>query len=296
MEMVKQGLLALVVVSSALARGGRADQAVAPTVTNTAKFRVAVVPGLAVNLDAARVDALSQELADALELELEIDAVGGLEVRRQLPPDGIPADCIATPACVADVAKRVGASQLLFVVMVDTGSGGAIQVDTTWVEPGTGKSVSRPAIDLASLTDAHARFVAAATQLLPDAPVRPKPKLGGGPNGPIGTMTPAIPRHFTTPAKITAGISAVGFGVGIAMGLRARSKYRDCDAAPFECSEGERDAIRTTSLVADTGFVVGIGCAIATTILFVTSAKDSHLVVAPAAEGTGGAVTFLGRF
>ncbi len=295
MEMVKQVLLALVVVSGVLPRGAHADQAVAPKVTATPKLRVAVVPGLAVNLDAARVDALSQELADALELELDIDAVGGLEVRRQLPPDGIPADCIATPACIEDVAKRVGAPQLLFVVMVDTGSGGAIQVDTTWVEPSTGKSVSRPAIDLASLTDAHARFVAAATQLLPDAPVRPKPKQGD-PREPIGTMTPAIARHFTTPAKITAGISAVGFGVGIAMGLRARSKYRDCDAAPFACSESERDGIRTTSLVADAGFVVGIGCAIATTILFVTSAKDSHLVVTRAAEGTGGAVTWLGRF
>lgn len=279
---VTSSVFALVVVMLASPAPARGDT-----------LRVAVIPGIAVNLDAARVDALSQELADALERELDIDAIGGLEVRRRLPPDGLPPDCIAVPACVADVAARVGAPQLLFVVMVDTGTGHTIQVDATWLEPASGKIASRPAIDLASLTDAHARFAAAATQLLPDAPRRPTPKLGGGP---IGTLAPAVPRHFTTPAKITAGVSVVGLGVGIAMGLRARSKYEDCDADPFACTTGERDAIRTTSLVADAGFVVGLGCAIATTVLFVTSARDAHLVVAPSAEGTGGAVTFFGRF
>jgi hypothetical protein len=281
MDPVKQTLLALVVVSLAL-----------PGVASADKLKVAVVPGIAVNLDAARVDALSQELATALEAELDIDAIGGLEVRRQLPPDGIPPDCIATPACVADVAKRVGAPQLLFVVMVDTGTGGAIQVDTTWIEPGTGKSASRPAIDIASITDAHARFVDAAKLLLPDAPVRPKPKTGG----PIGTMVPAVPRHFTTPAKITAVASAVGFGLGISMGLRARSKYNTCDDKGFMCTDSERDSIRSTSIVADAGYAIGIGCAIATTVLFVTSAKDSHLVVTPTPETGGGAVTYFGRF
>lgn len=279
---VKNVSLAAVVVLGALSTPASAD-----------KLKVAVVPGIAVNLDAARVDALSQELADALEAELDIDAVGGLEVRRALPPDGIPPDCVATPACVQDVGKRVGAQQLLFVVMVDTGSGGAIQIDATWLEPATGKSASRPAIDIASIADAHARFVTAAPQLLPDAPVRPKPKLGGGP---VGTMQPEVPRHFTTPAKITAAVSGVCFGLGIAMGLRARSKYNDCDSSPDTCSESERDSIRTTGLLADAGFVIGIGAAIATTVLFVTSGKEAHMVVAPAAEGSGGTVTLLGRF
>jgi hypothetical protein len=194
---------------------------------------------------------------------------------------------------VQDVAKRTGAQQLLFVVMVDTGTGGAIQVDTTWVEPASGKSVSRPAIDIAAITDAHARFVSAAPQLLPDAPVRPKPKLGGGP---VGTMQPEVPRHFTKTAKITAAVSGVGFGLGIAMGLRARSKYNDCDDAPNSCSQSERDSIRTTGLIADGGFLIGLGFAAATTVLFVTSGKEAHMVVAPSAEGSGGTVMVLGRF
>src|SRR5689334_15441276 len=90
------------------------------------RIKVAIIPGVAVNLDPARVDALSQDLANALQTVLDVDAVGGLEVRRKLPPDGLPVDCVATPACLADVAKRTGANQLLFVVMVDTGGNGAV--------------------------------------------------------------------------------------------------------------------------------------------------------------------------
>src|SRR5688500_7835319 len=115
------------VVLAALLLCSRSASAQTPTKD---RIRVAVVPGVAVNLDAARVDALSQDLADALATELDVDAVGGLEVRRQLPPDGLPPDCVATPSCVSDVAKRLGATQLLFVVMVDTGGSGSVQVDS----------------------------------------------------------------------------------------------------------------------------------------------------------------------
>jgi hypothetical protein len=85
--------------------------------------KLAVIPGIAVNVDSTRVDALSQDLADALSTELLVEASGGLEVRRKLPAEGLPADCIAKPACIADTARRVGAAQLLFIVVVDTGAG-----------------------------------------------------------------------------------------------------------------------------------------------------------------------------
>ena len=101
---------------------------------------------------------------------LDVQAIGGLDVRRALPPDGVAADCITLPSCVADVAKRLDVQQLLFVVMVDTG--GSIQVDTTWVEPSSGHSAARPAIDLATIGNARARFATIAHQLLPDAPLR----------------------------------------------------------------------------------------------------------------------------
>ena len=81
----------------------------------------------------------------ALTSELDVDAIGGLEVRRQLPPDGLPPDCVDERRRARPTSrKRTGAQQLLFVVMVDSGAGGAVQIDTTWVEPSTGKSASRP--------------------------------------------------------------------------------------------------------------------------------------------------------
>jgi len=256
--------------------------------------RVAIVPGIAVNLDPARVDALSQDLAQALTSELVVDAVGGLEVRRLLPTDGLPPDCVTTPACIADVAKRTNASQLLFVVMVDSGSGGSIQIDTTWVDAASAKSASRPAIDLTSAVDAKAKFTTAAHDLLPDAAVRPKPTNGGGGIGVNTKMTEGVPRHFTTPAKITAALGVVGLGAGIAFGLTTRSRYNACEDQLGTCTKDKRDSIRSLGLAADASFIVAIGGAIATGVLYMQSAKEPHLIVSPTADGA--TVSAFGRF
>jgi hypothetical protein len=259
------------------------------------RIKVAVVPGIAVNLDAARVDALSQDMAEGLAAELDIDAVGGLEVRRQLPAEGLPPDCVTTPACTTDVAQRTGAQQLLFVVMVDSGAGGAVQVDTTWVEPATGKSASRPPLDLTSTidADAKAKFQAAAKRLLPDAPVKPKavttttiiqPALVGG-----------QPRHFTTPSLITGGVAIVGLGMGIGFGLATRSKYNSCDAHAATCTSSQKSTIRTYGHLADAGWALGLAGAIATTVLYATSGTEPHVEVAPNAAG-GATVSAFGSF
>jgi hypothetical protein len=261
-----------------------------PRVASADRVKVAVVPGIAVNLDVARVDALSQDLADALRSELDVDAVGGLEVRRQLPAQ-LPPDCVANRACIADVAQRLGAQQLLFVVMVDTGTGGAIQVDSTWVDPAAGRSASRPAIDIAAVADARSRFASAARELLPDAPVRPK--LNG-----VGRMSAPVPRHLTVPAYVTAGATAVGLGIGISFGLSARSKYRSCESSAnndhVACSDSRTSSIRTTALIADVGWLVAVGGTVATAVLYAASGEESRLIVEPTPGGV--AVTAVGRF
>ena len=94
----------LLVLSLALPRAASADPA--------DRIKVAVVPGIAVNLDAARVDALSQDLANALQSELDVDAIGGVEVRRKLPEAGLAPDCVANQTCISDVARRLEATQL----------------------------------------------------------------------------------------------------------------------------------------------------------------------------------------
>jgi hypothetical protein len=179
--------------------------------------------------------------------------------------------------------------------MVDSGASGSIQVDTTWVEPGTSKSASRPAIDLTSATEAKSKFASSATLLLPDAPVREKATDGGSVGGVNTSMTEGVPRHFTTPAKITAAVGVVGLGAGIAFGLSTRSKYNKCKDDVLACTQSDKDSIRTVGFVADAGFVVAVGAGIATAILYATSAEEPRIVVAPTADG-GASVTAFGRF
>jgi hypothetical protein len=265
--------------------------AAVPRVASADRVKVAVVPMIAVNMEAARVDALAQDLAEALRTELVIDAVGGVEVRRRLPAEGLSPGCIASTACIADVAQRLDAQQLLFVVMIDTGASGAIQIDSTWVDPVTHQSAPRPAIDLTTLADATSRFAAAARQLLPDAPVRAKPKAS------LGRMSAPVPRHFGVPSYLTAAGTVIGLGTGISLGLVTRERYKDCEAqghAGTACTQSRRDSIRRLALIADAGWVMAIGGTIATAVLYATSGESSHVVVEPTPGGV--AVSAVGRF
>lgn len=253
--------------------------------------RVAIIPGVAVNIGPTRVDALTQDLADALDNELIVDAVGGLEVRRQVRPD-LPADCVTQPACVQEVAKATGAQQLLFVVMVDAG-GDAISIDVTWVDAASGKSVGRPPISLTNTSDVDAKgkFQLAATSMLPDLPLRPHAKTVAV--GIAGQVVAGTPRHITIPAIITAGVAVAGVGVWIGFGLDARSKYNGCQSGT--CTQGRLDGIKHVDLAADIGWGVALAAAVATGVIYATSGEGTHLIVAPS-EGTGAAVLAVGRF
>src|SRR5690606_1797713 len=100
--------------------------------------------------------------------------------------------------------------------------------------------------------------------------------------------------HFTTPAKITAAVGVVGLGAGIAFGLSTRSRYNSCDDAPAMCTGSDRDSIRVRALLADVGFAVAIGGAVATAVLYMTSDEEPRLIVAPSPEGA--TVSAVGRF
>jgi hypothetical protein len=267
----------------------------APNLAAADRIKVAVVPGVAVNLDAARVDALSQDMAEALAAELDIDTIGGLEVRRLLPPEGLPADCITKPACTSDVAKRTGATQLLFVVMVD--SGGPVQIDSEWIDAESGRRASRPAIDLTSTIDeaAKQKFETVALQLLPEAPVRPKPKAGAATLKIDTQMTKGTPRHLTPSAIGTAGLTGLGLAIGLGFGLETKNKYNSCAAAPTVCTSDAKDTIRRDGITADVGFLVATGAAIATVVLYVTSYEPPHVIIAPMSD-RGAGVSWSGRF
>src|SRR5262249_46336855 len=136
--------------------------------------------------------------------------------------------------------------------------------------------------------EAKSRFADAAQQLLPDAPVRPKPTAG------LGRFSDPVPRHFTMLTYVTAGGTAVGLGFGIGFGLSARSKYKACETAVNSCSSDSRSSIRTTALIADIGWAIALGGTITTAVLYATSAESPHVIVEPGPSGA--TISAIGRF
>jgi hypothetical protein len=279
-------IAAALVLAGGLISAAAADTPVSSGPPTPARIKVAIVPGIAVNLDTSRVDAIAQDMADALQSELDVDVVGGLDVRRALPAD-LPADCVTIPSCVGDVAKRTTAQQLLFVVMVDSGANGSLQIDTTWVDAATGRTAQRPAIDVLSAQDAHARFVSAAHSLLPDAPGKQKA------TSVVVTQPHLEPRHFTG-GSLGLGIGGgVAVVAGIGLGLATKSKYDSCDATPATCTQSTRDSIHTLGIAADISWIVGTAALVTGAVLYLRSGGET-VVVTPT-EG-GAAVTAVGRF
>jgi hypothetical protein len=281
--------LAALLIGGGLAVGARDARAEQP-----ASLRVAIVPTVAVNLDATRVDALGQDLADALQAELYVEAVGGIEVRRAIRPD-LPADCATTPACASEAAKATNAQRVLFVVMVETGSNGAAQIDVTEVDPASGKSTSRPGVSLTSTidADAKAKFREVSATLMPDATPRPKPKAQGA-VALHGDLVDGKPRHLTTPAIVTGATALVGTATTIIFGLEARSKYNACQAIANTCTQDMKDSVSHYALASDFSWGIAAAAVIATGIIYATSAESPHVVAAPV-EG-GAAVSWSGRF
>jgi hypothetical protein len=110
-------------------------------------------------------------------------------------------------------------------------------------------------------------------------------------------MSTPVPRHFTLPTYLTAGATAVGLGVGIFVGNSARSAYKDCEDMAnrgIDCSQGRKDSIRNTALVADFGWLVAVGATIATAVMYAGSSEASHVIVEPTPGGA--AVTAIGKF
>lgn len=253
--------------------------------------RVGVVVELAVNVEAARADAIGAALADALNRELRVDAFGGGDVARQLPPEGLPEECIGKPACVRDVGARLDAEQLLFLVLVSVGDD--VQVDASWVEIASERVTARPRVILPSDASAVSVFANHARQYLPDAPlrrtetviIRERPVVA--PTGPAHEMT--------VPAWIALGTGVVALGTGAVLGVQTRGEYKDCERAQDPgCTADQRDAIARRALYTDVAFGVAAAAAITTVVLYFTS-DAGEVGVAPA-PGGGAVVGVSGRW
>ena len=271
----------------------------AAPVVHAEQTKVAVVLSVAVNIDPTRVDALTQDLAAALASELDVEAIGGLDARRMLPTEGLPPDCMTSLKCAADVGRRTGATQLLFLVIVASGTTGSIRVETTWIEPSSGHRATRGAIELKStaLGEARTKFAKAAHALLPDAPLR-----GALPVAAVLAVAPITPpitppitdhRRIETPVLIVGGVAVIALGAAIVTSVETVSHFRACDRDPT-CTDDDsrRGSIRTLGYAADMTTAIAAGAAIATVFLYVRS--RTNVVIVPTAEGA--AISMSGRF
>jgi hypothetical protein len=232
--------------------------------------RVGVVVELTVNVTAERSEALGAALADALHRELEVDAVGGGDVSRRLPERGVPDECVATPGCVADLARRLDVDEILFLAVVQVGPD--IHIDSSWVSVATGEVLSRPRVELLADARAGEVFSAAATRLLPHARKRPLATVIV-PMGPTGPQ-----RSFTKGVWIAGGVALAAGGGATMLGLSARARYRTCERET-DCTRGDRDEIGRRALYAD----ILIGTAVAATatavVLYMRSAPEERATV-----------------
>jgi hypothetical protein len=231
--------------------------------------RVGVIVDLAANISPDRATELGAALADALQRELDVDAIGGADVTRRLPTDGVPEGCVAEPRCVADLAARLDATELLFLAIVQVGP--TVQVDSTWTSLRTSATIARPRIAVPADARAGEVFAAAARRLLPDAPVR---AIALAP--PVLTLPPAPTRHLTTPTWIAGGAALAALAGGAAFGLVARGTYQRCDRDPASCDAADRHGITVRAAAADAlfaGALIGAGTA---AFFYLRSAGREH--------------------
>lgn len=255
--------------------------------------RVGIVVATRVNVTEGEADALAGTLGDALRDRLLTDVVAGAEARRRLPPGGLEEDCVARAACVGDVAERLGADQLLFLVIVRIGP--RVQIDSTWARPSTGQVVSRAAIVIEDGKQGAARvFAAAAARLLPD--VQPR-SLTAAPAAAPGVRG----RRLTRGAMIAGATSLAALAGGIGFALAARNDYDDLDADGCDqmaCAgvDGRVDSMERKALAADLLFGTSAVAAGVAVFLYVRSGGAERAPVSVSADPHGAHVWLGGRF
>jgi hypothetical protein len=242
--------------------------------------RVGIVVSVQVNLKKSESQELSAALGRALHARLVVDVIAGAEANRRLPAEGVSESCVADDACIKDTAQRLTADEILFLAAVRVGS--RIQVDSTWVDPASSRSASRPKVVMVKLDEAESRFAEAASLILPDAEVRQAEMVSGRDDGGGGgtVLVRTTPRRMTAGVWVAGGIAVAALGAGIGFTLAAASADEDCtdrenDANLLdECSDSELDAIDRNAITADIFWGAAIASGVAAIFLYYTSGGE----------------------
>lgn len=261
--------------------------------------KVGVVIATRVNVAFQEAERLADRLGEAVREELEVDVVAGAEAGRRLPPAGVPEDCVVRPACVRELATRLDADQILFLVMVQIGP--RLQIDPTWADPQTGDAASRPALvfeDGGPAADLV--FARAPRQLLPHETPRVSARLvarSGGSDRPGRRVTSAV--------GVSGATALVAMAGGLGLAASARSDYNaleEAGCAERSCPDQERriDRMERKAVAADMLIAAAAIAGATSVVLYLRSgAKERSVRVGAGPLGRGERGAYLsvgGRF
>ena len=259
--------------------------------------RVGLVIATRVNVSAAEAEALSTRLGEAMREDLRVDVVAGSHAGRRLPPTGVPDDCVARTECVRDLATRLGADELVFLVMVRIGP--RLQIDATWADPASGEAASRPAMVLDEGGPPVAAVLARAPrQILPHATPRvTAPALLDG------RSVAAAPRgrRFTPAVIATGAISGIALATGLGLAVSARRDFNGlesdgCDALACPNEDQRIDRMERKALAADLMFATAAAAGVTSVVLYLSSGRSESSPIQVGTDGRGAHVSFGGRF
>ncbi len=255
--------------------------------------RVGVVVGTAVNLSAEAQMDLSARVGAALRLRLVVDVTAGREVSRRLvgEPQGV--QCYLDGACQRRVAELLQVQELLVLNAVRAGT--RLQVEPTWIDVASGRTVVRDAFQSDSVKDDLSEVLAAiAPALLPQAKLRPEapaPKAGRDSTTiyvHTATVGPALP---PVQSWVAFGVAGAALIAGGAVGLSASADHADLESAgcaAMPCDPGRIDAVDDKALIADLLFTAaGIAAVTGAVLWWLDLPPDPTISMGPVRTAQG---------
>lgn len=214
----------------------------------SAEPTLALVTHPVVNVPEEESTRLASDIAQVLAKRYSARVLAGADVNSKLPKD-LPDDCVAQSSCTRDLGKKLGADQLLFLVMVRVGN--KVQIDSTWVDVGVDRSSTRDPISLEpDPTRRQEVLRETAPSLIPRGALVARwdrPDAAGG-NLDQTEMSQRVDRtgrdrgdvvdawavdrsakkgHVSAGVWIAGGVSAAALVTGVAMIIGARTDYNN---------------------------------------------------------------------
>ena len=287
---------------------------IVPGAAFAAQKSVVLVVHPVVNVPDGESKAIATELAASMGRRYEARVFAA---ERSRLPQSLADDCVSDMRCAGELADRLSADQVVFLVMVKVGT--KIQVDATWVDPQAGRTVPRDTFELDANGDGRTRVIAeVAPSMIPRGEI---PVAGASSTKPNSKPEPALPppsasarAEATAPpselsgvaiaAWVASGTSVLALGTGLALVLSGIGEYDDLlqstclTGTPSARCQEQLDRFGTRSTVANV-LLISAGLAAGTAIGLFAADADATITAAipsPAITSDGFAMVWGGRF